>query len=982
MNKNLKKVISSVAALSMVASSVAALAANFPDVADDAYYAQAVQELTALDVISGFEDGTFKPDELVTRAQITKMVVDALAEGGQAEASKNTKSFDDVAVGESGHWAAGYINQGVADGWIAGMGDGTFAPDANVTYVQAQKMLVAAVGYDTYATAQGGWPTGYKMYGSSLKITNGVQGVSSDEQELTRAQVAKMINNAMDAPLCVIDGWKLEWNGTKTPNLKVKNGTGKDYQTLFTDKHDTYKVFGRVTNTSKSSQSGDIDKVDFDVEKADNFDDEEATATNVISITPYKGDTNADDMLNVYAQALIQKDDNDEFTILSITPAAASKSITLASEDFDKYVGGSKCYLYFFPAGTTRNSVKYRIADEMDCYVNGVEASMTNEQIAAYLEANDTASVTLIKKTETGSTATEAEYGIIMISAYETAVVDYVQEKASKSVVYFSDQSEGINKASMEVLDDDNTVEYNFTLDGKAIEVTDLEENDVLNIAFNTTEDFNKSNFYDVIVTRDTAEGKCSSIADDEYTIGGTKYKVASGMSLEPELSSDYVLYLDHFGRIAAFDESAVANKLAILKNVYQKSNKTDWEAEIVTNEGQELTKVINNSKKLPDGTPEDVKAFKDVYDAATAGSAFDPTKAVISYTINSSDRISMKKPTGADDKGAWEVVASETEEPFKKSSNKIGSIRLSDTSVIMSYDSEADEYKVISADSLKDGIEYTAYGYDKSKSDGIYRYVILIDAEGALSSTSKMAVIAAVQKVEDGDDTVIAYDMFVGDEEVVTYKVSTDDEDDFGAFAIGDAVVFEADGDNYITAMTSVFASEFSPAVVTDYDNFKANYEANKAVLTAGLDEELTDNNDDVEVVFGAILDKSNGEITLSSAKELTFDGSTGLFSDINEGTSVSITSDTKVYSYDYSVKRMADRVEGGAAVEVTSVTKNDRYKYTDKTAKDTVEKDPNGDVIALDNIYEVVFAVARVIDDEAQEIYVILPAEEPDEF
>lgn len=969
MNKNLKKVISSVAALSMVASSVAALAANFPDVADDAYYAQAVQELTALDVISGFEDGTFKPDELVTRAQITKMVVDALAEGGQAEASKNTKSFDDVAVGESGHWAAGYINQGVADGWISGMGDGTFAPDANVTYVQAQKMLVAAVGYDTYAQAQGGWPTGYKMYGSSLKITNGVQGVSSDEQQLTRAQVAKMINNAMDAPLCVIDGWKLEWNGTKTPNLKVKNGTGKDYQTLFTDKHDTYKVYGRVTNTSKSSQSGDIDKVDFDVEKADNFDDEEATATNVISITPYKGETKADDMLNVYAQALIQKDDNDEFTIISITPAAASKSITLASEDFDKYVGGSKSYLYFYPAGTTRNSVKYRIADEMDCYVNGVESSMSNEDIAAYLEANDTASVTLIKKTETGSTATEAEYGIIMISAYETAVVDYVQEKASKTVIYFSDQSANIDKASMDVLDDDNSVEYNFTLNGQAIKATDLEENDVLNIAFNT-ENFRESNFYDVIVTRDTAEGKCSSIADDEYTIGGKKYKVASGMSLEPELSADYVLYLDHFGRIAAFDEGVVANKLAILKNVYPKSNRVDYEAEIVTNEGQEITKKIKK---------EDVDAFKAVYEAATAGDVFDPTKAVISYTINGSDQLTMKKPTGSDVKEAWSVVAAETEEPYKKSSKKIGSIRLSDTSVIMSYDSEADEYKVISVDSLKDGIEYTAYGYDKAKSDGVYRYVILLDAEGALSSTSKMAVIAAVQQVEDGDDTVTAYDMFVGDEETETYKVSTDDEDEYGdgAFAIGDAVVFEADSDNYITAMKSVFASEFSPAVVTDYDDFRANYEANAAVLTEGLDNELSDNNDDVEVVFGAILDKSNGEITLSSAKKLTFDGNEGLFSDINEGTSISITSETKVYSYDYSVKRMADRVEGGAAVEVTSVTKNDRYK-NDKANAGAVLKDTNGDVIALDNIYEVVFAVARVIDDEAQEIYVILPAEE----
>ena len=87
MNKNLKKVISSVAALTMVASSVAAFAVDFPDVESTASYAQAVQELSALDVISGYDDGTFGPDKLVTRAEITKMIVDALAERSSAEAS-------------------------------------------------------------------------------------------------------------------------------------------------------------------------------------------------------------------------------------------------------------------------------------------------------------------------------------------------------------------------------------------------------------------------------------------------------------------------------------------------------------------------------------------------------------------------------------------------------------------------------------------------------------------------------------------------------------------------------------------------------------------------------------------------------------------------------------------------------------------------------------------------------------------------------
>ena len=57
------------------------------------------------------------------------------------------------------------------------MSDTEFDPDANVTYVQAQKMLVSAIGYETYAQAQGGWPTGYKTYAASLDITKGISGI-------------------------------------------------------------------------------------------------------------------------------------------------------------------------------------------------------------------------------------------------------------------------------------------------------------------------------------------------------------------------------------------------------------------------------------------------------------------------------------------------------------------------------------------------------------------------------------------------------------------------------------------------------------------------------------------------------------------------------------------------------------------------------------------------------------------------------------
>ena len=596
MNKNLKKVISSVAALTMVASSVAAFAVDFPDVESTASYAQAVQELSALDVISGYDDGTFGPDKLVTRAEITKMIVDALAERSSAEASTESTKFADVSAD---HWAKGYINQGVADGFIAGMSDTEFDPDANVTYVQAQKMLVSAIGYETFAQGQGGWPTGYKTYAASLDITKGISGIK-DSTELTRAQVAQMIDNAMDAPLCVIAGWKPEWNGTQTPNLEVRDGKeGRAYETLFTEKHDAYKVYGRVTETSKTG-SVDNDKVTFQVEKADNFDDEEVKADSPVSEDMYIGDSKADNYLRTYSQALIQKNDDDEFTILSIAAAAANKSVTVASEDFDENKSTDEA-LYFFPAGTTKGSTKYQLdtTNGVKIYINGVESSKSIAELRDYLDKNETASVTLQKETEVGSTSTSAKYNTVMISSYATAIVDEVIDKTNETSVNFDNTYSSGIQAKMTVNKDDDNYTYSFKLDGKDIEAKDLQQNDVLNIAYDTTGSFRDSNFYDVIVTRNVVDGvKCTSRNDTkgEYTIGGTKYKAAEGMDIDVETSTEYSLYLDHFGRIAKADENSVSKNYGVLKNIYKKAG-GDYMAQIITKKGTEEEYKVDSDK-------------------------------------------------------------------------------------------------------------------------------------------------------------------------------------------------------------------------------------------------------------------------------------------------------------------------------------------------------------------------------------------------
>ena len=985
MNKNLKKVISSVAALTMVASSVAAFAVDFPDVESTASYAQAVQELSALDVISGYEDGTFGPDKLVTRAEITKMIVDALAERSSAEASTESTKFADVSAD---HWAKGYINQGVADGFIAGMSDTEFDPDANVTYVQAQKMLVSAIGYETYAQAQGGWPIGYKTYAASLDITKGISGIK-DSTELTRAQVAQMIDNAMDTPLCVIASWKPEWNGTKTPNLETRDGKeGRAYETLFTEKHDAYKVYGRVTETSKTG-SADTDKVTFQVEKADNFDDQEVKADSPVSEDMYIGDSKADNYLRTYSQALIQKNDDDEFTILSIAAAAANKSVTVASEDFDENKSTDEA-LYFFPAGTTKGSTKYQLdtTNGVKIYINGVESSKSIAELRDYLDKNETASVTLQKETEVGSTSTSAKYNTIMVSSYVTAIVDEVIDKTNETSVNFDTYSSGI-QAKMTVNKDDDNYTYSFKLDGKDIEAKDLQPNDVLNIAYDTTGSFRESSFYDVIVTRNVVDGvKCTSRNDSkgEYTIGGTKYKAAEGMDIDVETSTEYSLYLDHFGRIAKADENSVSKNYGVLKNIYKKAG-GDYMAQIITKKGTEEEYKVDSDKvneyatylkyatfysdakkeNKIDTTKKDwqskVVAFDEPKYSTSQPKSVAYPEQVVEYSVSSSsNKITIKNG------GVIAPTAADAE--YKESGNKIGSVKMADSTVILDLSEvdTKDSYSVVS--SLNDGSNYVAYGYDKSKSDNTYRFVIITEGTSSVFNSETQLAIFNGSEVIDKDGDKTAYNLVVNGEEkqfvldddvVITGNAGKTVAED--AFDEGDVLVYATNSEGYISRIYSVFAAQ-NVLNGSSFEDFRTNaFKKQSSVLAdTQFADLLSDDDNDVNVVFGPVVDKSGSNITIGT---VTTNAEGKHVVNYDEGLEVHYST-AKIYTYDFAARSDNSRVLLDEGIASTPDV---------KAAKTTVG---GQDILNLEHedvIDDVVFAVVRTTDkDEAQEIYLIV--------
>lgn len=153
----------------------------------------AAQELEKYGIIGRNNLGELTVDGPVTRAGITKMLVLMLG----SECAEESSDFTDVPYD---HWACGYIVQAKKLRIINGIGDGTFAPEEYVTYQQAIKMIVCALGYGADAEQKGGYPHGYVMMAMNLGIapSKAIMTESAD-----RGEILVMLAKALDVPIMV-----------------------------------------------------------------------------------------------------------------------------------------------------------------------------------------------------------------------------------------------------------------------------------------------------------------------------------------------------------------------------------------------------------------------------------------------------------------------------------------------------------------------------------------------------------------------------------------------------------------------------------------------------------------------------------------------------------------------------------------------------------------------------------------------------------
>ena len=157
---------------------------------------EAVDTLSALGVIDGYTDGSFKPNGTVTRAEMAKMIFDVW-NGGKSDASAY-QSMNSAFADTKNHWAAGYVNFCASNGIIAGKSATKFDPDSTVTGQEAAKMLLVVAGYDAAKAGLTGanWAQNTMSYAGLAGLFNDVD--SPVEQALPRQYAAQMLFNALD----------------------------------------------------------------------------------------------------------------------------------------------------------------------------------------------------------------------------------------------------------------------------------------------------------------------------------------------------------------------------------------------------------------------------------------------------------------------------------------------------------------------------------------------------------------------------------------------------------------------------------------------------------------------------------------------------------------------------------------------------------------------------------------------------------------
>ena len=250
----MKKLLAMVLALVMTLSLAVSASAVKADEKINEDYAEAVAVLNGMGVFKGYEDGSFKPENNITRAEVATIIYRIYT----GDVAKNDKSglyatynkFSDMA---GAGWAAGYIGYCSNAELVKGYPNGTFQPSGNITGYEVLAMILRAVGYDKNGEFTGAdWALNVAKYAEQLDILKNVAKTTNLGAPATRELVSELLFRAIQSPMVTYTaafGYQNVGLNGDTDNKLFKNNVSLGKKNFDLEKKETADKFGRPTIT-------------------------------------------------------------------------------------------------------------------------------------------------------------------------------------------------------------------------------------------------------------------------------------------------------------------------------------------------------------------------------------------------------------------------------------------------------------------------------------------------------------------------------------------------------------------------------------------------------------------------------------------------------------------------------------------------------------------------------------------------------------
>ena len=193
--RKLKKIVNLVLVIALIlTSTVTVFADTYPSDVMNTPLLMPVKFLIDKKVMTGYEDGTFKPENPITRAEIAVAVAKMTNRTSDLENMSKKNVFADMTGYD---WAKGYINALVDAGVIKGKTTTTYAPASNITYAELITILIRTnSGAASELDNNGTWPNNYIQYVQLYNMLGDVT-VTDWNAPATRGDTAKLIYRFM-----------------------------------------------------------------------------------------------------------------------------------------------------------------------------------------------------------------------------------------------------------------------------------------------------------------------------------------------------------------------------------------------------------------------------------------------------------------------------------------------------------------------------------------------------------------------------------------------------------------------------------------------------------------------------------------------------------------------------------------------------------------------------------------------------------------